>query len=820
MTRVPPLLAVLLVAWGMLGAGPARAAAPTTTAPPLDAATARQALAVLRDPRERALVEHTLEAIIRAGVAPTPVAAAAPATAPATAPAPAKPAATPKPASPVQLNPNGLGAAVLTGMSHFLDAVVGRLARSLSAVQSLPLLWGWLVVMATNPLARVPLLDAAWRGALILALAFAGDFGLRRVLRRAVGRIDLLPLPAVDPGPADGSDPGNSDFGNSDPGNSDPGNSGAIAPGEPEADGSAVARAEAGDIEPPPRLRARDRFGRALARFLLDLAPVLLFAAIGQLAALTPLGGSAESRLIILAPVTAIAVWQSVQAFARFLVAPAHPVLRLIRMSDATAAWTARWVARLAAVAVFAYAIGQAGLLLGMSREAYDGLQKMAGLLNHLFAATMILQKRRPVRIWLRGPEGASGPLAGLRAAIAPWWHWVVLSLLAGEWLVWAVELRHGYTAMVHAVAVVVLVAAGTRLALVELRGALARAVRPAPAVAERYPGLEARLALYHPVLRAMLRVVVLAAGAVVLLELLGVDAIGWVVGTSLGQRLVGGIGTIGVTIILAFAVWEMGNAAMHRHLARLTREAHAARAARMRTLLPLLRTALLVGVGTVAGLTVLSQIGINIAPLLAGAGIIGVAIGFGSQKLVQDLITGIFLLLENAMQVGDWVTVSGLSGSVENLSVRTIRLRAVDGSVHIIPFSSVTSVTNTNRGLGNAAVSVTLAYSEDTDRAGAELKAIAAAMRKDAAFSGLMLSELQFWGVDKLDGAAATLTGQIPCTDTGRWPVQREFNRRVKLRFQELGIALWNPAQSVLLAAPAAPPPEPQAAPRPKAAE
>ena len=127
------------------------------------------------------------------------------------------------------------------------------------------------------------------------------------------------------------------------------------------------------------------------------------------------------------------------------------------------------------------------------------------------------------------------------------------------------------------------------------------------------------------------------------------------------------------------------------------------ARSARLRTLLPLLRSALLITIVVVAGLMVLSEIGINIAPLLAGAGIIGVAIGFGSQKLVQDLITGIFLLLENAMQVGDTVTVSGLSGTVENLSVRTIRLRAGDGSVHIIPFSSVTSVTNINRGLGNA---------------------------------------------------------------------------------------------------------------------
>src|SRR6202008_4572226 len=136
-----------------------------------------------------------------------------------------------------------------------------------------------------------------------------------------------------------------------------------------------------------------------------------------------------------------------------------------------------------------------------------------------------------------------------------------------------------------------------------------------------------------------------------------------------------------------------------------------------------MLRTTLLTLILTVVVLTLLSELGINIAPLLAGAGIVGIAIGFGAQKLVQDVVTGVFLLLENAMQVGDFVTVSGLSGTVENLSVRSIRLRASDGSVHIIPFSSVTSVTNTNRGIGNVAVSVNLTYGEDIDKAGEVLK-------------------------------------------------------------------------------------------------
>ena len=201
-----------------------------------------------------------------------------------------------------------------------------------------------------------------------------------------------------------------------------------------------------------------------------------------------------------------------------------------------------------------------------------------------------------------------------------------------------------------------------------------------------------------------------------------------------------------------------------------------------------------------VAALTTLGQVGVNIAPLLAGAGIIGVAVGFGSQKLVQDFITGIFLLLESAMQVGDNVTLAGVSGTVEHLSIRTIRLRAGDGSVFIIPFSSVTTVNNTNRGIGNAAVSVTVAAAEDTDRVGEILKQIAQEMRGEDAFKPVMRSDLQLWGVDRVSGGTVTLAGQIVCTDAGRWAVQREFNNRYKKRFQELGIALANPTHTVVL--------------------
>jgi small-conductance mechanosensitive channel len=154
---------------------------------------------------------------------------------------------------------------------------------------------------------------------------------------------------------------------------------------------------------------------------------------------------------------------------------------------------------------------------------------------------------------------------------------------------------------------------------------------------------------------------------------------------------------------------------------------------------------------------------------------------------------------------VGDVVTVSGLSGTVENLSIRTIRLRAADGAVHIVPFSAVTSVTNASRGAGNAAVSVNVSYQEDTDRVGQILKEIVAEMRGEPDYRQSIRGDLELWGVDKVDGSMASIVGQIRCTADGRWPVQREFNRRMKRRFQDCGIEIANGSQTILMQVPVA---------------
>ncbi|MGH2836700.1 MAG: mechanosensitive ion channel domain-containing protein, partial [Solirubrobacteraceae bacterium] len=293
------------------------------------------------------------------------------------------------------------------------------------------------------------------------------------------------------------------------------------------------------------------------------------------------------------------------------------------------------------------------------------------------------------------------------------------------------------------------------------LRG-IARRLRMRESLAERYPGYGRRTQRYRHAAERTLSFIVGVVAFVVLLELWGIDAFGWFASGGFGGRIVGAFVVIGITVAAALFVWEATNAAIERHLARLARDGQAARAARINTLLPMLRASLITAIGVVVGLTALSEIGLDIAPLLAGAGVIGIAIGFGSQKLVQDIITGLFLLLENAMQVGDVVTLGGLSGVVENVSVRTIRLRASDGSVHLIPFSAVSTVTNQTRDFGYAVFNVTVAYKEDVDRVIAALKEIVAEMRKEPEWGAMIRDELEVWGLDQVAAASLVIACRV----------------------------------------------------------
>jgi len=735
---------------------------------------ARRALEALTDDRRRTEIIDTLRAIANV---PTPQSVPAPAQAappviPVTAPAPAA-----APQSPVALTSDSLGAQLLLTVSEQISDVSHEIAYVARTLTHFPAFYYWFVRTANDPAAYDQLLDIAWKLALVLACALGAEWLVVRIVRGPVAFLEARMPQAARPPLSPIADPPTS-----------------------VTDIAAQMEAQRRHLSLARAWQSVVRLPFVLGRLLFELLPVLVFVGIASMLLGTEIGDLVTTRLVILAVVNAYALSRLLISAVRALAGP----FGLFRVRAETAAYIEIWARRILAVAVSGIAFANVALLLGLHRAGYLALLRMVMLVVHLFIVVIILQCRRPVAEAIRAPAGRVGLAARARNRLAGLWHYLAIALDLALWAVWALNIHNGYSLLLQYFVGTVAVALIARLAGIVALGLIDRGFRISPDLRQRFPGLEARANRYLPLLRRIVGSIIAFIAFVALLEVWGVDAIVWFYGGQIGGRLLSAVATIAIAALAALAIWETANALMDRQVNTLSRDGHYARAARLRTFQPMLRTALLCLIVTVVGLTALSEIGVNVAPLLAGAGIVGIAIGFGSQKLVQDLITGLFLLLENTVQVGDNVSVSGLSGTVENVSIRTIRLRAGDGALHVVPFSAVTTITNASRGVGNAAVSVNIAYKEDTDRAGQILKDIVTEMRREAEYKTAMLGDLELWGIDKVDGAMVSMVGQIRCTDFGRWPVQREFNRRMKRRFQEAGIEMASASQTILLAIPA----------------
>jgi moderate conductance mechanosensitive channel len=732
------LLAILLVRTEP----PVRAGeAPSASTASVTPAQAQQALEVLQDQKKRAALIEVLQTIAKA------------------APSASAPAST----SPLPLKPTSLGAQILVQLSDAITRLATEFTATARGMTEFPILWRWLVHELTNPTARAELLDVGWKLALVVGCALGTEWLTLRAVRRPLAALESR-APT-----GDGYSHNDGNF--------------AAAERHPR-----WARRH-GQTTSTWRLLRRLPF--SLARLILELLPVAVFAALGNLLLASEIGQPATPRLVILAVVNAYVLTRGIMCVVRMLIAPSSARLRLLGIGDRQAFYVEAWMRRITVVAVFGGALAEAELLFGLYPAAHDALVKLVALIVHLFLVTIVLQCRRSVAERIRAPAGTGGSLTLLRNWLARVWHYIAIFYIIGLWVVWAFGVRNGYSGLLRFCVITILVVILARLVSIVALGALDRAFRINADVPRRYPGFDQRASRYYLPLRRILSGIIGVLTSLALLQAWGLDVLAWFHNGRTGARLLSALTTIAIATAAAVVVWEGTNAALDRRLEQLGRSG---RATRLRTLLPLLRTALLVAIAIVIGLTALSELGVNIAPLLAGAGIVGVAIGFGSQTLVHDVITGMFLLLENEVQVGDVVTAAGFSGTVENLSIRTIRLRAADGSVNIIPFSAVTTINNTSRGIGNAPISVTIPYDEDIDRVNATLKEIVGEMRKDVPFDSMIRSDLQLWGLDKVSPAGVTIVGQIECTDGGRWPVQREFNRRMRERFQAQGIAIANP--------------------------
>ena len=218
----------------------------------------------------------------------------------------------------------------------------------------------------------------------------------------------------------------------------------------------------------------------------------------------------------------------------------------------------------------------------------------------------------------------------------------------------------------------------------------------------------------------------------------------------------------------------------------------------RIRTFLPLIRNVVRIVLLVRVVLVVLSEIGIDIGPLLAGAGIVGLAVSFGAQSLVKDVITGFFILLEDTISVGDVVDLGGRSGVVESMTVRSVRLRDLGGNVNTVPFGEVAAVLNMTKDYSYALMEVGIAYREDVDAVTEVLREIGDGMQADEEFGPLILEPLQVLGLDSFGASSVNIRIRLETPPIKQWMVRRELQRRMKRVFDERGIEIPFPHQTV----------------------
>jgi len=753
---------------------------------------ARAALAVLNDPARRSQIEDTLRAVAAAGALSTPVQAASgsAATAPTAASASGASGVLAK-----SLTTNGLASQISHEAGYWLVELSSGLRRSVTALLDYGSVTQWWRQRTATASGRDLIGQVIWSIAISLLPALLLEYLSSRWLRRPRARLAARGI--VD---ADATQP--------ELAKEEQAAVHAEAVAERSGNEAAIEVAERKtDTARGVRHAARhwtllQRLPSAILHSLLALLPLIVFMIAAAALMSIFIDESTPQGRSVGALTDVYLVCRGIVIASGFFIASRAPGLRLIQISDDAARFAHDWLVRIVCVAGAGSAFAEAAEPLGMTDTAHDAILKAVALVVHVLVAIVILKCRVPVAAWIRESVKGRRSFVLLGNWVADVWAGLAVFFVLALWFVWALDVRNGYRTLFHLFGISVLVLVAARVVAIVAFGALGRLFHTAggdddlssKSIAHRHAYR------YYPLLRRAVQTVIIVITLLTLLQVWGLHVLTLFSSGGVGHRLASALITIGVAAAFAVIVWEGANVMVEQRLETWTTSGDRLRAARLTTLLPMMRSALFIVIAMVVVLTGLSEIGVNTAPLLASASIFGVALGFGSQKLVQDLITGIFLLMENAMQVGDSVTLAGVSGTVEYLSIRTVRLRGSDGSLFTIPFSSVSTVNNTNRGIGNAAVRVSIALGQDVNLAADTLKEIGASLREDDAFKDGILSDFSLWGVDAVDGSSVTLAGQIQCRDSARWGVQREFNRRILDRFTECGIEIANPQRSFVI--------------------
>lgn len=534
-----------------------------------------------------------------------------------------------------------------------------------------------------------------------------------------------------------------------------------------------------------------------LAAALVDFSSVLAAWAIGYVVALVLVGGTVgrmginQSLLLnafLLVELSKLAV--------RALLSPRYEAIRLIPVGDSNAAYWYFWLGRIISLVGYTFLFVAPLLAANLSIGAASAIQVLVMATAVIIGIIVVLQNKDDVRTWLTGIAARRGNdgTGQLLILLGQYWHVVAILYLVTLLVVWFTNPEQALPFMLGAtVQSVIEILIG-----VVIVGFISRFVsgglRLPADIRERLPLLETRLQTFVPTVMMVVRWVVIAGVLVAIAQAWALfDFVGWI-SSDAGQQLAGSVISAALIVLVCIVLYVVVASWIEY---RLNTSIGKAPTAREKTLLGLFKNAFTIALVVFGLMLALAQIGVNIAPLLAGAGVIGLAIGFGAQKLVQDIITGIFIQFENVMNEGDVVEAAGRAGVVEKLTIRSVTIRDMSGTVHLIPFSSVDQVSNMVRGYSFYVAEFEVARDSDIEAVKQTMRDAFAMVMEVPEHRDVILDELDLQGLIAITPASMSLRARIKTLAGKQWGAGRLYSELVMRLFDERGIQTPTPRVS-----------------------
>ncbi|QBX66277.1 mechanosensitive channel protein [Serratia quinivorans] len=546
-----------------------------------------------------------------------------------------------------------------------------------------------------------------------------------------------------------------------------------------------------------------------LGAFAVDLLVLLLALAAGNLFARHVNADSATILRLQTLFLSAFAVIEFFKAILRLIFSPNFDYLRPFPFSDASAHYWNQRLAWLSGLIGYGLMVVVPVVATQISYPAAAAANLIIMLALTLYAVALILRNRKPIQRQINLlAERSMAFFSIILRGLGHVWHLLAIAyflvLFALSQFDIGNSLRFMMTATVKSLVVVGL---GALLSGMLTRWIFRRISLPED-VNRRYPMLERRINSYIPNGLKILRVIVVLAVTLLLFDAWHLINLYQWAGSENGEKIIGGLVHILLIVVIAVFSWTlMASIIEHRLALELSNGIRPS--ARERTLLTLFRNVLAIVISTITIMIVLSQVGINIAPLLAGAGALGLAISFGAQTLVKDVITGVFIQFENGMNTGEYVTVSGITGTVERMTIRSIGLRDDYGVYHIVPFSSITTLANYAREFGVYRANYSVSRDEDIDHVHEVLHQAVDALKQDDQVKHFLVGEPVFNGVVALGDRSFTTRVTVRTQALKQWVVQYALDRLVKMHFDQADIAMPQQAMQLSYAPNAGTPPE-----------